>query len=175
MNMRIEMKKTIIAGLLGLSLIATGAVASETETMTPEMMVKKRVADARANTTGIDNTTLRQWIDEGEKDFILLDVREPGEVTAGKIEADEYMAVPRGLVEFQVTKKVKDLDMPLVVYCLKGGRGALVAETLVKLGYTNVYNLSNGIHGWIQEGHPVSNFFGEFEVDNFDSNFAKKG
>lgn len=166
------MKKAIITFLLGASFIATGAVASEP--VTPELLVKKRVAEAKANITSIDHGTLRQWIDEGEKEFILLDVREPGEVIAGMIEADESLAVPRGLVEFQFTKKVKDLAKPVVVYCLKGSRGALVADTLEKLGYTNVYNLDGGIHGWINEGHPVSNFFGEFEVRNFDSNFDTK-
>lgn len=171
--MEFTMKKAIITLLLGASLVATGAVASEP--MTPELMVKKRVADAKSKITSIDHTTLRKWIDDGEKEFVLLDVREPGEVNAGKIDADEALAVPRGLVEFQFPKKVKELDKPVVIYCLKGSRGALVAETLANIGYTNVYNLDGGIHGWINEGHPVSNFFGEFEVSNFDSNFDTKG
>lgn len=166
------MKRMMAVVAVCLAFAASGVSAAEP--MTPEQIVKSRVAEAKANVPAIDHTTLRQWIDEGEKEFILLDVREPKEVTAGKIEADDYLSVPRGLVEFQVTKKVKDLDKPVVVYCLKGGRGVLVADTLMKLGYTNVYNLEGGILGWVNAGHPVSNFFGEFEVDNFDSNFEKK-
>lgn len=164
------MKRAIITLLLSASLVATGAMASDQTT--PELMVKQRVADAKSKITSIDHKTLRKWIDEGEKEFVLLDVREPGEISAGKIEADETLEVPRGLVEFVLPKKVKELDMPVVIYCLKGARGALVAEALADIGYTNVYNLDGGIHGWINEGHPVSNFFGVFEVNNFDSNFA---
>lgn len=163
------MKKLVLVGFLCLVFIATGAFADEQ--LTPEQILKNRIAQANANINSIDSITLKKWIDNGEKDFILLDVREPGEITAGKIEADESMAIPRGLVEMQFIRKVKDLNSPVVIYCLKGSRGALAADTLKSMGYTNVYNLTGGLLGWITAGHPVSNFFGEFELENFDSNF----
>lgn len=137
-------------------------------------VVKDKIAAAKASIQSIDNKTLNSWIEDGEKEFVLLDIREPGEVSAAKIVADESMDIPRGLVEFVFTKKITDHDMPVVVYCKKGGRGALAAATLKELGYKNVYNLEGGILKWITEGYPVSNFFGEFEVKNFESNFQKK-
>lgn len=166
------MKKMIYASVFCLAFAATSAVADAPPT--PEQLIKAKIAEAKASINTIDNKTLRQWIDEGEKEFVLIDVREPDEVTAAKIEADEFMAVPRGLVEWRVTKNVKDLNKPVVIYCLKGSRGALAADTLKKLGYTNVYNLEGGLLGWVTEGHPVSNSFGEFEFGNFDSNYEKK-
>lgn len=167
------MKKVVLACVFSLLFIATGAVAGEQ--LTPAQILKNRIAQANANITSIDSLTLRTWIDDGEKDFLLLDVREPGEVSAGKIEAEESMAIPRGLVEMQLIRKVTDLNRPIVVYCLKGSRGALTADTLKSMGYTNIYNLKGGLLEWIAEGHPVNNFFGEFTLEDFESNFEQKG
>lgn len=137
-------------------------------------IVKDKVTAAKANIETIDNKTLNSWIEDDEKEFVLLDIRESGEVSAAKIEAEESMDTPRGLVEFVFTKNITDHDKPVVVYCKKGGRGALAAATLKELGYRDVYNLDGGILKWITEGYPVSNAFGEFEVKNFESNFPKK-
>ena len=165
-------KKTIFTYLFCLILMSSGVSA---EVITPGQLLKNKISSAKANIQSIDVSTLNNWIVEDEKEFLLLDVREPGEVSAGKIEAEEYLAIPRGLVEMQFIRKVTDLDQPVVVYCLKGSRGALATQALKELGYTNVYNLQGGLLSWIAEGYPVSNFFGEFELDNFESNFEKKG
>lgn len=164
-------KRLFIALLVSL---ATATVSIAADSTTPGQRLQERIKAANAKIKTIDNMTLRQWIDNSEQEFVLLDVREPGEVSAGKIEADDTMSIPRGLVEMQFIKKVNDLDKPVVIYCLKGSRGALTAEALTELGYTNIYNLKGGLLGWIEGGHPVSNFFGEFEMKNFDSNFSEK-
>ena len=66
------MKKLVLVGFLCLVFIATGAFADEQ--LTPEQILKNRIAQANANITSIDSLTLRTWIDDGEKDFLLLDV-----------------------------------------------------------------------------------------------------
>lgn len=163
-------KNAILALIFCLLAAATSSAGENTD---PAQVLKNKISAAHQNIQSIDSQTLRSWIDVGEKEFVLLDVREPGEVTAGKIEADDYISIPRGLVEFQFTKKVKDLNKPVVVYCHKGDRGALATLSLKELGYTQVYNLEGGVLAWIEKGLPVSNFFGEFEVGNFESNFPK--
>lgn len=137
---------------------------------TPSDVLKTQIAEAKKRIESIDSKELKSWIEE-DKEFVLLDVREANEINAGKIESDEFLEIPRGLVEFSFTKKVKDLNKPVVVYCLKGARGALTTAALNDLGYKNVYNLKGGILQWAQEGHPVSSYFGEFEMQNFESNF----
>ncbi|BHH83804.1 rhodanese-like domain-containing protein [Desulforhopalus sp. 52FAK] len=164
-------KKAILASILSVFVAASSFAA---ELNDPAQILKNKITAAKQNIQTIDSKTLRNWLDADEKEFVLLDVREPGEVNAGKIEADDYLSIPRGLVEFQFTKKVKDLNKPIVVYCLKGARGVLATQSLKELGYTQVFNLDGGVLAWIEQGHPVSNFFGEFEVNNFDSNFQKK-
>ncbi|WP_028583897.1 rhodanese-like domain-containing protein [Desulfogranum mediterraneum] len=165
-----------ICSILVLSLLISGAaLASQEARPSPDQILKQRVRAAKQAIRSIDSPTLKQWIEDDDQQFLLLDVREPGEVTAGQIEADESMAIPRGLVEMQFIRKVKDLDKAVVIYCLAGTRGALAAQALTEMGYTNIYNLEGGLLEWIAAGHPVNNFFGEFELKNFDSNFKKKG
>lgn len=158
---------------IAICLMFTAGVCSA-DHMDSAQVLKSKITAAKASIQIIDSKTLQSWIEDGEKDFVLLDIREPSEVSAAKIAADESLDIPRGLVEFVFTKKITDHNTPVVVYCKKGGRGVLTAATLKELGYKNVYNLDGGILQWITEGYPVSNFFGEFEVKNFDSNFDNK-
>ena len=47
------------------------------------------------------------------------------------------------------------LDTPIVVYCSIGYRSADVANSLLKAGYSHVFNLSGGIFQWVNEERPV--------------------
>ena len=40
-----------------------------------------------------------------------------------------------------------------MVYCRAGGMSAIAARTLVKPGYTDVWNLDGGMIGWKQAGY----------------------
>jgi len=51
-----------------------------------------------------------------------------------------------------------DKDQPVIILCRAGNRSDTLARYLVdKLGYTNVYNLRDGIVSWIYENKPVVN------------------
>jgi rhodanese-related sulfurtransferase len=48
-------------------------------------------------------------------------------------------------------------DQPVVLICRTGNRTDVLARHLVeKLGYSRVYNVRDGIMGWLSEGRPVS-------------------
>lgn len=162
------MKKLVLA-IVACLLVSSPSMAT-TEVDLSEKL-KQRVSAANQKIMTIESSELKKWINEEDKEFILLDVREANEIAAGKIEADNYMSIPRGLVEMQFIRKVKETDKTVVVYCLKGSRGALAAEALTDLGYTDIYNLKGGVLEWIDAGYTVSNFLGEFELQNFESNF----
>ena len=51
--------------------------------------------------------------------------------------------------------RISTLDTPIVVYCSVGYRSADVANSLVKAGYSCVFNLSGGIFQWVNEERPV--------------------
>jgi len=48
-------------------------------------------------------------------------------------------------------------DAPVILICRTGSRTSRLAEYLVEqLGYTQVYNVRNGITDWIREGNAVT-------------------
>lgn len=105
---------------------------------------------------------LRKWI-KYEKDFILLDVRDPNELDSGYIDADEYIKISRGKLEFAAIKnKALPQDRTIVVFCAAGSRGALATQLLRGYGYEKVYNLSGGLDGWIAAGYPIETPLGTF-------------
>jgi len=75
-------------------------------------------------------------------EHVLLDVRERDEWDAGHIEGATHL--PRGLVEFKIGDVVPDKSALIITQCASGGRSALCAQALHKLGYTNVKNLEGG-------------------------------
>ena len=46
-------------------------------------------------------------------------------------------------------------DKPVYVICRSGNRSQTASETLVGLGYTQVYNVDGGVTAWLDAGLPV--------------------
>jgi rhodanese-related sulfurtransferase len=94
----------------------------------------------------------------------IVDVREPDEFAEGHIPG--AVNIPRGLLEFEVdghpavnyhtAEALSHRARPVVLYCLSGGRSALAAEALLRLGFVNPMSLDHGILGWADAGHPVA-------------------
>ncbi|MDP3302518.1 MAG: rhodanese-like domain-containing protein [Sulfuricurvum sp.] len=138
----------LVAGLLiGSSLIAGQAEA------------EKLVSAAKQEAGEMAPKELKKMID-GEKNVIVMDVREENQRAEGEIYATTTMAITRGNLEFEVLNKIKDKNAVIVTYCRSGGRGALAAQTLKKLGYVNATNLKGGLKGWAQEGYPIETGLG---------------
>ncbi|MFP5392280.1 MAG: rhodanese-like domain-containing protein [Gammaproteobacteria bacterium] len=75
---------------------------------------------------------------------LLLDVREPWEFDTCKIEGSTLIpmnTIPARLQEL-------DDDAEIVCICHHGARSASVAAFLERNGFTNVTNLTGGIHAW---------------------------
>ena len=112
------------------------------------------VAEAMRNVNPIKVETLKTMIDEGEM-ILLLDVREPAEHNAGYIPGS--LNIPRGVLEFKIGNEdyweeemlyMPEKDEQLIVYCKKGKRSILAAQTLKALGYTKVLYLQEGWKKW---------------------------
>ena len=107
---------------------------------------------ARAEITETDAAAVRRRIEAGDA-MILVDVREPDEWDAGHLPG--AVAMPRGVLERDVEQAFPDLDAPLVLYCGGGYRSALAAESLGRMGYTNVQSMDGGWRAWTEAGHPT--------------------
>jgi rhodanese-related sulfurtransferase len=91
---------------------------------------------------------------------ILIDVREPAEFDTGHIAG--AVNIPRGVLEFQVDAHpaVANVSDPalshkqqsIVVYCRTGGRSALAALNLQRMGFSDVRSIAGGITDWAAAG-----------------------
>ena len=91
---------------------------------------------------------------------MVIDVRMPAELNllGGHIEATHFFNLTRRWLEFQIESLVPDRTTPIVVYCGVNQRSPLAADTLMRIGYREVYNLADGYSKWRQSGHPVRYF-----------------
>ena len=85
----------------------------------------------------------------------IIDVREPSEYNHGYIPG--AVNIPRGVLEFNIGKEefwestgfyYPEPTEEFVLYCKKGSRSILAAETLQKLGYKNVKIIEGGWKKW---------------------------
>lgn len=51
--------------------------------------------------------------------------------------------------------ELPSLDTPIAVYCLRGPRSEMASQTLLEMGYKEIYQLEGGITAWQEAGYPV--------------------
>lgn len=83
-----------------------------------------------------------------EKGIILLDVRTRGEYLEKHI--PKSTLIPVDILANEASRKLPDKNAEIIAYCRSGSRSAMAVRTLLKLGYTNIYNLG-GIASWPYE------------------------
>ena len=80
------------------------------------------------------------------QDVIVLDVREQDEYDSGHIPG--AVLLPVGTIDEDTAGEViPEKDSTVLVYCRSGNRSKAASDTLVKLGYTKVYEFG-GINTW---------------------------
>jgi len=103
------------------------------------------VAEAKKEIREIGPSDLKTMQGANEE-FILIDVREPDEVAQGAIAG--AVAVPRGVIEYKIDTVTTNKDAKIVCYCGGGGRSALAASNLKRMGFKNVMSLAGGYKKW---------------------------
>ncbi len=89
-----------------------------------------------------------------EQSPILVDVREDEEWE--KAHAIGAIHLSRGTIEQKIEEVIPDPETPIICYCGGGNRSALVAESLQKLGYTQIRSLVGGFKAWQEAGLPTT-------------------
>ena len=110
------------------------------------------VESVRANIRECTVADVHDRLMRGEH-FLLLDVREESEFTAGHLPTARWLG--KGIIERDIEAVVPDPATELVLYCGGGFRSALAADNLQKMGYSNVTSLDGGWRDWTERGLPT--------------------
>lgn len=102
-------------------------------------------------TIGTDEA--KRMIEAGAR---VIDVRQDDEWNRGHI-AEATLVPINGIYSFG--RALKDLNLPpdeaVIFVCASGQRSASAAEIALVTGLNNVYNLANGMNGWMMRRYPV--------------------
>ena len=79
-------------------------------------------------------------------DAVIVDVREKDEWDDEHI--PDAVHVSRGMLELEIEDKFPDRNTTIICHCGGGGRSALAAESLQKMGYKNVRSMAGGFKAW---------------------------
>lgn len=103
--------------------------------------------------TTIGTDEAKSMIDAGTR---VIDVRQQDEWDRGHIAQASLLPI-NGIYSFG--KALKELNLPedeaVIFVCASGQRSASASEIALVTGLKNVYNLANGMHGWINRRYPV--------------------
>ena len=117
---------------------------------------KQILADVNKRITNVSTEELQALLAENPN-VHLIDVRTLRDtfLDGGTIRAKRNVVMPRGWLEYRIADAVPNKDAPIIVYCGTNQRSPLAAETLLKMGYTNVRNYPDGFFAWKKAGLPL--------------------
>lgn len=85
---------------------------------------------------------------------LVIDVRSDAEYKTGFI--GEARHIPVTDLKAKVAGLSAHKDKSVLLYCQTGARSASAANTLVKEGFTQVFNLRGGVMAWKMSGLPLN-------------------
>src|SRR5881398_2853183 len=113
---------------------------------------EKLVTDAKKNISEISPQDAAAKLNSGEA--VIIDVRDKDEWDEGHIPRATHMS--RGTIELDIEEKVPEANTMVICHCGGGGRSALAAESLQKMGYKNVRSMAGGLKAWKEAGLPTA-------------------
>jgi rhodanese-related sulfurtransferase len=85
---------------------------------------------------------------------LVIDLRNKALYDAGHIV--DARNVPAAELESQAETLKKWRDKNVIIYCDNGTGGANAARSLVKLGFSKVFNLQGGLSAWLKDNMPLT-------------------
>lgn len=113
----------------------------------------KLVEEARQQIQECTVEQVKCKLDRGDV-FEFLDVREDHEYAKDHARGARHLG--RGILERDIETVIPHKQAEIVLYCGGGYRSALAAESLRRMGYSNVTSMIGGIKAWRDAGYPMS-------------------
>jgi rhodanese-related sulfurtransferase len=83
----------------------------------------------------------------------LIDVREQEEWE--EIRIPGALHIPKDSISIHIESHVNDKSLPIYLHCRGGVRSLYAAQSLLNLGYQEIYSVDGGIMEWAMFGYPV--------------------
>jgi len=116
--------------------------------------VGQLIAEAARDIAFMSMDEVRQQIERGARDLVLLDVREREAFRAGHLAGARN--IPRGELELRADRELPDPTARILTYCQLGKVSTLAAHSLRTMGYLRAVALDGGLDAWVQAGYPLA-------------------
>ena len=127
-------------------------------------MIKTSAQIVESIKANINQVTVDNLAENLAKNIVLIDVREPDEFKESHIAGS--VNFPRGVLEMQLDthpefkgaeSPLEEMDkFPIYLICRSGARSALAAESLQRMGFSNVLSVTGGMMEWSKKGYHVT-------------------
>lgn len=147
--------------ILSMSIAVGMGACSKAEGVKEPVGTVKESSNPQGQVTNISNISNNELQDLLAKGITLVDIRLPEEwQQTGVIQGSKLLTLfdksgavaPDFLPNLQ---KIAPMNKPVALICRTGNRTRVGTAMLAQAGYTQVYNVTNGISGWLQAGKPV--------------------
>ena len=117
----------------------------------PVEIVGQKVSVDGGSYTNINSQELNTMLKS--RDFVFVNVHIP---FAGNI-PDTDLSIPYNQITEppNLAQLPTDKNAKIVLYCRSGRMSQIAAEELISLGYTNIWNLKDGMVEWEQAGYEL--------------------
>ena len=98
--------------------------------------------------------------------LVILDVRTPCEFEKGHLY--NAILIPHDELEIRIAELEEYRNSPIIIYCKSGARSQQASEILMACGFTKVYNMFDGIIGWVDAEYPIYTTYHHVTVDKVE-------
>ncbi len=142
------MKRTLLFTFLLSALLLAACSGSNASAPAAEVVGKPVSVDGGAY-TNVSVAELQTML--ANKDFVFVNVHIPDQ---GDIPGTD-LSIPFDKIEDNLNQLPADKNAKIVLYCRSGSMSSVAAKTLIRLGYTNIWNLDGGFNAWQAAGLPM--------------------
>ncbi len=157
------MKRLLLVAMLMGTLLLSACGGADDQAETPTNDFERPAPNASAGTENVgeqvsvaDGSYTR--VSPDELQVMLEDKNSPLVNTHIPFEGDipgTDLSIPYNEIDQNLGLLPTDKDARIVLYCRTGRMSTEAAETLVRLGYTNVWELAGGMIAWEDSGLPL--------------------